>query len=185
MLGVPKLDTMLQEGSHGCRVEGQMCLLFLAGHADFDAALDTVGFLGCTLLGHVELLINQYPQILLLRAVLNPLSTQSVLELEIALTQKQDLALSLVLYDVHWVPGLKAVQVLLVGIPSLQTSHSFVVLANLLKVQSVPLPLSPKKMFKSANPHTDPSGAPWTFHFDIQLFAPSLGVQHSVNSLFH
>ena len=46
-----------------------------AGHSAFDAAQDTVGFLGCerTLLGHVELLVNQHPQVLL-RAALTLLS---------------------------------------------------------------------------------------------------------------
>ncbi|XP_075025338.1 NAD-dependent protein deacetylase sirtuin-7 isoform X2 [Calonectris borealis] len=42
-----------------------------------------VGFLGCkrTLPGHAELVINQHPQVLLLRAALNPFSTQPVIVL--------------------------------------------------------------------------------------------------------
>jgi len=45
-----------------------------------------VGLLDCkrTLTAHVELLIHQYPQVLLLRAGLKPLSTQPALVLGIA-----------------------------------------------------------------------------------------------------
>ena len=69
-----------------------------AGHASLDAAQDMVGFLGCklTLLAHVELLIPQYLQVLVLRAVIEPLSSQPILVFGIALTQMQDLALGLV-----------------------------------------------------------------------------------------
>jgi len=80
VLGAPELDAGLQVGSHQSRVEGQNHLSRPAGHAAFDAAEDTVGFLGCehTLSGHVELLVNQHPQVLLLRAALSPFSAQPV-----------------------------------------------------------------------------------------------------------
>jgi len=57
-----------------------------------------VGLLGCehTLLDSLELLVGQHPQVLLLRAALNPLCAQPVFVLGIALTQMQDLALGLV-----------------------------------------------------------------------------------------
>ena len=59
-----------------------------------------VGFLGCkhTLLAHVELLIHQHPQILLLRAALNPFPALPVFVLGIAPAQVQDLALGLDLF---------------------------------------------------------------------------------------
>jgi len=62
-------------------VKGQNPLPRRAGHDSLDAAQDTGGLLGCkhTLLAHVELLIHQYPQVLLRRAALEPLSTQPVL----------------------------------------------------------------------------------------------------------
>ncbi|KAK4824932.1 hypothetical protein QYF61_021552 [Mycteria americana] len=85
--------------------------------------MDMVGFLGCkrTLAGHVELLINQHPQVLLLRAALNPFSAQPVFVLGIAPTHVQDLALGLVeLHEVHTGPPLKPVKVPLDGTPSLQ-----------------------------------------------------------------
>jgi len=73
-------------GSHQSRAEGQNHLPRPAGHAAFDAAQDMVGLLGCkrTLSGHVELLVNQHPQVLLLSASLNPLSAQPVFVLGIA-----------------------------------------------------------------------------------------------------
>jgi len=85
-------------GSHESRVEGQNQLPQPAGHTSLDAAQDMVGFLGCkrTLLAHVELLIHQNPQVLLLRAALEPLSVQPVLMFGITLTHVQDLALGLV-----------------------------------------------------------------------------------------
>jgi len=48
-----------------------------------------VGLLGCerTLFGHVELLIHQHPQALLLRAALNPFIPQPVMIPGVAPTQ--------------------------------------------------------------------------------------------------
>ena len=62
-----------------------------------------VGFLDCkrTLLAHVELLINQHPQVLLLRASLNPVvSTINVLSYAFAPLQwrSAELAIGLKLY---------------------------------------------------------------------------------------
>jgi len=82
-----------------------------------------VGFLGCecTLLGHVELLVSQYPQVLLLRTVVDPFSAQPLFVLGIPLTQGQDLVLGLVqLHEVLTGPPLKPAKVPLDGIPSLQ-----------------------------------------------------------------
>jgi len=92
---------------------GQNHLPQPAGHSSLDATQDTVGLLGCkrTLLAHVESLINQYFQILLLKAALKPFSAQPVSVLRIALTQVQNLALGL---ELHWIgkgSPLKAVQV--------------------------------------------------------------------------
>jgi len=85
MLRAPELDTELQVGSHKSGVKRQNPLPRPAGHASPYAAQDMVGFLGCkcTLPAHVELLIQQYPQVLL-RAALEPLSAQPVLVFGIA-----------------------------------------------------------------------------------------------------
>jgi len=81
-----------------------------------------VGLLGCerTLPDLVVLNINQDSQVLLLRAVLNPFSSQPVFVLEIS-PQVQDLALGFVeLHEVCRGQTLKLFKVSLDGIPSLQ-----------------------------------------------------------------
>jgi len=57
-------------GSHKSRVERENHLPQPARHPALDAAQDTVGFWGCkwTFLTHAELLFNQNPQVLLIRA---------------------------------------------------------------------------------------------------------------------
>jgi len=100
----PELDAGLQVGSHQSRAEGQNPLTRPAGQNAFDAAQDTVGLGGCecTLPGHVKLLVNQHPEVLLLRVALYPFSTQPVFVLGIASTCVQDPALGLVeLHEVH------------------------------------------------------------------------------------
>ncbi|PKU47710.1 hypothetical protein llap_1990 [Limosa lapponica baueri] len=72
-------------------------------------------------MAHVELLVQQHSQVLLLRAALNPSSAQPVFVPGIAMTRVQDLALGLVeLHEVRTGPPLTPVQVPLDGIPSLQ-----------------------------------------------------------------
>ena len=104
----------------GFRVERENHFPCPAGHASFDVAQNTVGILGCkhTKLAHKHI-IKQQSQVLLLWAALNPLITQPVFVLGVALTQMQHLALGLVdLHEVHLSLPLR--QVLLEGIASLQ-----------------------------------------------------------------
>ena len=73
-----------------------------------------VGFLGCehTLESHVEVLVNQHPEVLLSRAALSAFSTQPVFVFGIAPNHMQELALGLVeLHGVRTGPSLKPVQV--------------------------------------------------------------------------
>jgi len=109
-------------GSQQSGVEVKNHLPQPAGLSSLYATQDMVGFLGCKciLLGHVELLINKHPQVLIARAALNPFSAQPVLILRVALMHVQDLALGLgELHEVHTSPPLKPVRVPLGGIPSL------------------------------------------------------------------
>ncbi|PKU47477.1 hypothetical protein llap_2217 [Limosa lapponica baueri] len=122
MLGAPELDAVLQLGTYKSGVEGENHLPQPAGH-DSDAVQDAIGFLGCqcTLPAHVELLINQHLQVLLLSTALYPFFAHSVFVHRIALTHVQDLALGLVEFDeVITRPFLKPVKVLLDGTPSHQ-----------------------------------------------------------------
>ena len=66
----------------------------------------------CTLPGHVELLVNQHPQVLLLWAALNPLFAQPALMLGIFPSLVRDLALGLLeLQEICTDPPLKPVKV--------------------------------------------------------------------------
>ena len=73
------------------------------------------------MLCHIELLVNQQPQVFLDRASVNPFSAQSVFVLAIAPPHVQDLALGLVeLHEVPMGPHIKPVKVLLDGMSSPQ-----------------------------------------------------------------
>ena len=181
VLRAPELNAVLQVRSHQSRVEGQNHLSRPVGHASLDAAQDTVGLLGCehTLLSHVELLISWHPQVLLLRAALNPFSTQPVFVLGIASTQVQDLALGLVqLHEVRTGPPLKAVQVPLGGIPCLQpVDHTtqLGVVGRLAEGAPSPTVHVASKDVTSAGPNTEPRGTPLVtgLHLDMELLTAS------------
>lgn len=118
VLRTSKLDAVFQVGSQKSRVEGKNNLLQPTDHVFLDATQDTIGLLGCQhiLLAQMESCINRHPQILLLRTVLRPFSTQPVPMLGIASTQVQDLACGLVEHHkVDMGPPLKPVQVSLKG----------------------------------------------------------------------
>ena len=87
VLRTPHLDTVLQMRSHQHRTEGQDHLHLPAGHAAFNAAQDTVGFLGCkdTLLAHVQLPIHQ--KVSISRSMLNPFIPRLVLIAGVTTTQ--------------------------------------------------------------------------------------------------
>jgi len=74
VLGAPEPDVGLQVGSHQSRAERQNSLPRPADHASLDAAQGTVGLLGCECMlpAHIWFFIYQFPQVLLLRAALNP-----------------------------------------------------------------------------------------------------------------
>lgn len=109
-------------------------------YTGFDAAQDSVGFLGCqsTLPGHVGLLISQDPQSLLLRATLSLFSTQPVFMPGFALTEGQDLHrshLSILSRSLWMVP-----------LPSdlLTAPHSWVTSIDLLRVHLIPVHVTNK-----------------------------------------
>ena len=91
------MDVILQIGPHEGKVEGNNHLPLLTGHSSFDAPQDTVGLQGCKcmLLAHVQLFVDQDPQVLLYRAALSEFS-QSVLLSGITSTQVQHLAIGFV-----------------------------------------------------------------------------------------
>lgn len=90
-LKIPKLDAMLQVGL--TRAEGDNHLPPPAGCIALDAAQDTTGILGCKgmWLNHIKVFVHKHLLIFLIRASLNPFSTQIIFLLGIVRTQVQGL----------------------------------------------------------------------------------------------
>ncbi|TRZ15800.1 hypothetical protein HGM15179_011299 [Zosterops borbonicus] len=173
------MGEVLRVGSHQSGVEGQNPFPQPAGHATFDAAQDAFGFLNnkCTLLAHVELLMNQHTQILLLRAALNPFSTQPEGVLGIFPIHMQDSDF-VELHEVHTSLSLKAAKVPLVAIPFLwSVDHTTQMgIVGKLAVGALPLSMPPTKIMESASPRVIPQGRTFFIylHWDIKPLTSSL-----------
>ncbi|KAK4810518.1 hypothetical protein QYF61_004481 [Mycteria americana] len=124
-LGVrgPKLNTVFKAQSHQCQVQRDNHFPSPAGHAIFDTSQDAIGFLGHlgTLLAHIQLAVNQHPQVLFCWAAFQPLFPKPVALHGVAVAQVRDPALSLV--EPHTIglgPSIQPVQVPLQSLPTLQ-----------------------------------------------------------------
>ncbi|KAK4815625.1 LOW QUALITY PROTEIN: hypothetical protein QYF61_004840 [Mycteria americana] len=123
VVGGPKLNTPFEVRPHQCRVQGHDHCPSPAGHAIFDTSQDAIGFLGRlgTLLVHVQLAVNQHPQVLLCCAAFQPLFPKPVELHGDAVAQVQDLALGLVKpHTVDLGPSIQPVQVPLQSLPTLK-----------------------------------------------------------------
>ncbi|KAK4823086.1 LOW QUALITY PROTEIN: hypothetical protein QYF61_025708 [Mycteria americana] len=110
----PKLNTVF-EGHDHCPSP--------AGHAISDTSQDAIGLLGHlgTLLPHIQLAVNQHPQVLFHRAALQPLFPKPVALQGVAVAQVQDHALSLV--ESHTLglgPSIQPVQIPPYSLPALK-----------------------------------------------------------------
>lgn len=92
VLEVSELDIVLKVKSSKAGVEGENHILWSTGHTCFEVH-NRAGFVGseCALMGHIQLFIHQHPQVFLGRDTLNPFIPQSLLTLNIALAQAEDL----------------------------------------------------------------------------------------------
>ncbi|KAK4823957.1 hypothetical protein QYF61_008343 [Mycteria americana] len=123
VVGGPKLNTVFQVRPHQCRVQGHNHSPSPAGHAIFDTSQDAIGFLGHlgTLLAHIQVAVNQHPQVLLCQAAFQPLFPKPVALHGVAVAQVQDLAFGLV--EPHTIdlgPPIQPVQVPLQSLRTLQ-----------------------------------------------------------------
>ncbi|KAK4816020.1 hypothetical protein QYF61_011010 [Mycteria americana] len=123
VVGGPKLNTVFEVRPHQCRVQGHDHFPSPAGHAIFDTSQDAFGFLGHlgTPLAHIQLAVNQHPQVLLCQAAFQPLFPKPVALHGVAVAQVQDLALGLV--EPHTIdlgPSIQPVQVPLQSLPTLK-----------------------------------------------------------------
>ncbi|KAK4821882.1 hypothetical protein QYF61_004398 [Mycteria americana] len=119
----PKLNTVFEVRPHQCRVQGHDHFPSPAGHAIFDTSQDAIGFLGHlgTLPAHIQLAVDQHPQVLLCLAAFQPLFPKPVALHGVAVAQVQDLALGLVKpHTIDLGPSIQPVQVPLQSLPTLQ-----------------------------------------------------------------
>ncbi|KAK4820534.1 hypothetical protein QYF61_000205 [Mycteria americana] len=124
-LGVrgPTLNTAFEVRPHQCRVQGHHHFPTPAGHAIFDTSQDAIGLLGHlgTLLAHIQLAVDQHPQVLFHRAAFQPLFPKPAALHGVVVAQVQDPALSLV--EPHTIdlgPSIQPVQVPLQSLPPLK-----------------------------------------------------------------
>ncbi|KAK4825928.1 hypothetical protein QYF61_003423 [Mycteria americana] len=98
VVGGPKLNTVFEVRPHQCRVQGDNHFPSPAGHTISDTSQDAIGFLGHlgTLLAHIQLAVDQHPQVLFCQAAFQPLFPKPVVLHGVAVAQVQDLALGLV-----------------------------------------------------------------------------------------
>ncbi|KAK4821930.1 hypothetical protein QYF61_004933 [Mycteria americana] len=119
----PKLNTGFEVRPHQCRVQGHDRFPSPAGHTIPDTSQDAIGLLGRlgTLLAHIQLAVNQHPQVLFCWAAFQPLFPKPVALHGVAVAQVQDLALGLVKpHTIHPSPSIQPVQVPLQSLPTLQ-----------------------------------------------------------------
>ncbi|KAK4810445.1 hypothetical protein QYF61_004225 [Mycteria americana] len=110
----PKLNTVYKVQPHQCRVQGHDHFPSPAGHTIPDTSQDGLGLLGHlgTLLAHVQLAVNQHPQVLFHWAAFQPLFPKPVALHGVVVTQVRDATLSFV--EPHTVglgPSIQPVQV--------------------------------------------------------------------------
>ncbi|KAK4822061.1 hypothetical protein QYF61_008870 [Mycteria americana] len=119
----PKLNTVFELWPHQHRVQGHNDFPSPAGHAISDTSQDAIGLLGHlgTLLAHIQLAVDQHPQVLFRRADFQPLFPKPVVLHGVIVTQVQDLALSLVkFHTIGPSPLIQPVQIPLQSLPTLQ-----------------------------------------------------------------
>ncbi|KAK4832495.1 hypothetical protein QYF61_023542 [Mycteria americana] len=123
VVGGPKLNTGFEVQPHRCRVQGHDRFPSPAGHAIFDTRQDAIGVLGHlgTLLAHIQVAVNQHPQVLFCLAAFQPLFPKPVALHGVAVAQVQDLALGLVKpHTIGLGPLIQPVQVPLQSLPLLK-----------------------------------------------------------------
>ncbi|KAK4811561.1 hypothetical protein QYF61_016020, partial [Mycteria americana] len=123
VVGGPKLNTAFEVRPHQCRVQGHDHCPSPAGHTIPGTSQDAIGFLGHlgTLLAHVQVAVDQHPQVLLWWAAFQPLFPKPVALHGVVVAQVQDPALSLV--EPHTIgpsPWIQPVQVPLQSLPTLK-----------------------------------------------------------------
>ncbi|KAK4831748.1 hypothetical protein QYF61_018946 [Mycteria americana] len=162
----PKLNTVFEVQPHQCRVQGDNHFPTPAGHTIPDTSQDAIGFLGHlgTLPAHVQLSVNQHPQVLFHWAAYQPLFPKPVALHGVVVTQVQDLALGLV--EPHTIglgPSIQPIQIPLQSVSTLKqinTPAQFGVICKLTEGALDPLVQIIDKNIKQDWTQTEPWGTP-------------------------
>ncbi|GAB0203357.1 hypothetical protein GRJ2_002801300 [Grus japonensis] len=110
----PKVNTVLEVRPHQSRVQGDHHFPSPAGYTISDTSQDAVGLLSHlgTLLAHIQLAIDQHPQVLFYQAAFQPLLPKPVVLHGVVVTQLQDSTLSLVApHTTDLCPSIQPVQI--------------------------------------------------------------------------
>ncbi|RMB92651.1 hypothetical protein DUI87_30960 [Hirundo rustica rustica] len=110
----PELDTILKVWPDQCRVQGKSNLPAPAGHTIPDASQDAIGLLGHlgTLLNHIQLAFDQYPQVPFLLGTVQPHHPHPRALQGVIVAKVQDLALGLIkLHLVRLCPYIQPFQI--------------------------------------------------------------------------
>ncbi|KAK4821599.1 LOW QUALITY PROTEIN: hypothetical protein QYF61_025176 [Mycteria americana] len=123
VVGGPKLNTVFEVRPYQCQAQRDSPFPSPACHAIPDTSQDAIGLLGYlgTLLAHIQLAVDQHPQVLFCQAAFQPLFPKPVALHGVVVAQVQDLALGLV--EPHTIgpsPSIQPVQVPLQSLPTLQ-----------------------------------------------------------------
>ncbi|KAK4828634.1 hypothetical protein QYF61_000282 [Mycteria americana] len=174
----PKLNTVFEVQPHQCPVQGHDHFPTPAGHTISDTSQDAVGLLGHlgTLPAHIQLAVNQHPQVLFRRAAFQPLFPKPVVLHGVVVTQHLAL-LNLIQLTSPIDPACPAF------LPSSRSTlpHNLVSSANLLRVHSIPLSRSLIKVVNRTSPNTEPWGTPLVTgrQLDLNPFTTTLWARPS------
>ncbi|KAK4830413.1 hypothetical protein QYF61_010944 [Mycteria americana] len=172
---------------HQCRVQQHDHFPSPAGHTVPDTSQEAVGFLGYlgTLLAHIQLAVDQQPQVLFRQAAFQPLFPKPVALHGVVVTQVQDPTLRLV--EPHTIglgPLIQSVQIPLQSLPTLKqvnTPAHFGVICKLTEGALDPFIQIIEKILNRTGPSTEP----WrtllvTVHqLDLTPFTTTLWAQPS------
>ena len=158
----PKLNTVLKVQSHQHSIQRDDHFPALAGNPISNISQNALGLLGHlgTLVAHVHMSINQYPQVHFLYTVFQPFCPKPVALAGVVEAKVQDATLGLVgLHPIGHSPAIQPVQIPLKGLPTprqIDASCNLVSSANLPKVHSMPSSRSSVKILNGTGLCTYP-----------------------------
>ncbi|KAJ7405825.1 hypothetical protein BTVI_67559 [Pitangus sulphuratus] len=176
----PELDTVLNVSPHQCQVQRDNHFSGPAGHTISDTGQDAIGLLGhlVTLLAHVQMAVDQHPQVLFHWDSLQTLFPQPVALHGVIVTKGQDPAPDRI--ESHTVclgPSILPVQIPLQSLSAFQQINIPAQLGKLIEVALDPLIQFINKILNRTRPKTESplnttSDANWMWQSSAPLSGP-------------